>query len=64
MHAGNRLAWAVAQDSARPESGGWANNFGSNPRPLPGYERQPVVAQYVPPRPSLGPSTRTYHFAG
>jgi hypothetical protein len=70
MHAGNRLAWAVAQDSALPESGGWANNDASrhsNPRPLPGYERQPVVARHnvsVPPRPSLGPSARTYNFAG
>ena len=69
-HAGNRLAWAVAQDSACPESGGWANNDASrhsNPRPLPGYERQPVVARHhvsVPPRLGRGPSTRTFNSAG
>lgn len=64
MHAGNRLAWAAAHASARPESGNWSNNFGSNPRPLPGYERKPVAAQHHVSAPPQGPSVRTYHFAG
>ncbi len=67
MHAGNRLAWAVAHDSARPESGGWANNDASrhsNPRPLPDYQQQAVVARHPVSTPPQGPSPRTYHFAG
>ena len=64
MHAGNRLAWAVAHGSARPESGGWANHDftrRSSPRPHPGHQQQSAVAHYTPPQ---GPSPRTYDFAG
>ena len=32
-HANRHLAYMAARDSARPESTGWDNNFGSNPAP-------------------------------
>lgn len=51
VHAGNRPAWAVAQDSAHPEAGGSSNRHN-----IPDYSLRP--------RPGQGPSPRTYNFAG